>query len=549
VFYAFIHWLWGLLDVAAVPQDPTTTQRARFNTRFDDPSAIWERNQLLEIDSIDVQNLSRASRWRVDKDRSNSPYAAIASRIPRNVVEYMCLLLTRYALDFWCPDLDDDPYSAWNTAHRFIAIQAFRQAVAILAFAPTGKVTARANDLWYLTKIYDHFVFSYMRSIYYKERREPGARAQRHLANTARQRVIEVCHSSSVVIVRLVLNRRRQWNKLRVKWFTAAGYPARMIDMVKDPEGASDHEDGERTLTDSNGKEVTERVVYRRKKKGRNPVYDKMLGHADDAIFEEAQVRSKGAKPLRRLMHPDETQMSRPSLPTAGPVDYFAVDFFNNMPITFRARFANSEAVLPETFEELIQEDPIPDFRKYNDARWKRKRGDAIRARYRIPSHEAVGNADDADTEDSDMDVDGRDHGSRRHSTGTKKPTAAGGEQRDDTMTEQQNEFARKMLAITDAPATSSTPGSRQQASFLPPTQQAIAGPSSKHFPSLSRRCYALRSMFTLAPHSRTRHCCRCGDHDAASTERRLSFWAPHDWSVVIPWWSTIGWLASLSEN
>jgi len=113
----------------------------------------------------------------------------------------MCLLLVRYALDFWCPDLDDDPYSAWNTAHRYIAIQAFRQAVAILAFAVTGKATARANDLWYLTKIYDHYVFSYMRHIYYKERREPGARAERQAANTARQRVIDVRHYSHIVPV------------------------------------------------------------------------------------------------------------------------------------------------------------------------------------------------------------------------------------------------------------------------------------------------------------------------------------------------------------
>jgi len=321
-----------------------------------------------------------------------------------------------------------------------------------------------------------------------------------------------------------------------------------MVDMVKDPEGASDHEDGVRTLRDANGKEVTERVIYRRKKKGRNPVYDKMLGLADDGIFEEAQVRSKGAKPLRRVQHPDETQMSRPSLPTTGPVDYFEVGFFNAMPITFRARFADADAVLPDKFDELVQEDPIPDFRKFNDTTWKRKRGDAIRARYRIPSREALGNADEADTEDSEMEVDGQDRGSGRKGSGAKKRTAASGEQQDDTMKEQQNNFARKMLTIEDRPAASGTHNRQRPAAILPPTQQATAGPSSKSFPSLWH-CYILASMFTPVSRSRTRHCCRHGSHNPAATERRLCFWTAYDWWATISWRGSTGWVASLNGN
>lgn len=104
-----------------------------------------------------------------------------------------------------------------------------------------------------------------------------------------------------------------------------------IVNILRDIEGASDHEVGERTLSDENRKSVIDKVYYQLSKNGRDPVYGQLLGHADNSVSKEAWIRSRRAKPIRWLKHLDTTKNSRQSLPT-GAVDYFAVDCFPSCP-------------------------------------------------------------------------------------------------------------------------------------------------------------------------------------------------------------------------
>ena len=83
--------------------------------------------------------------------------------------------LSRSGLNCWCPDLRQSAYSLYNSACRIIAIDTFKQALVSHTYLALAPNTSYASNMDVLVKLYDHFVFHYMRLRYRRDGRTPGS--------------------------------------------------------------------------------------------------------------------------------------------------------------------------------------------------------------------------------------------------------------------------------------------------------------------------------------------------------------------------------------
>ncbi|EJD40810.1 hypothetical protein AURDEDRAFT_69660, partial [Auricularia subglabra TFB-10046 SS5] len=191
-FYLHIRILWGLLSSIVVPEPPENSILDTFEQRyssFDDILQVINNPnaQMTTNDNI----LDRIGELRADPT-SRSRTAQQASRISENALHHILVTLSMYGLRAWRPSFLDDPYSAYNSAHRFIALETFRQLVVSCQYDHMAVDKSYLDRSLLLTRAYDHFVHHRMTKAWEKEMKYPGvaaATAERNLMLARRAKV------------------------------------------------------------------------------------------------------------------------------------------------------------------------------------------------------------------------------------------------------------------------------------------------------------------------------------------------------------------------
>ncbi|EJD44022.1 hypothetical protein AURDEDRAFT_45521, partial [Auricularia subglabra TFB-10046 SS5] len=223
-FYVHIQIMWCLIGLAAVPRLPDAGEVAVFDQRYasmDDILAMRNNPNSQATPSNDNM-IQRLVELRTDFDNP-SKVAKQASRVPESGLRYMLGLIGNFGLRTWRPNFDEDAYSLYNSAHRFIAIESFRQLVVSAAYDHMAVDKSKVDEMLLLTCVYDHYVHHYQFNRWRKEQKYPGVAQTTADCNT-------------------ILARRRHLAQARAKWLKENGYPQRVIDIVANYDGTSDDE-------------------------------------------------------------------------------------------------------------------------------------------------------------------------------------------------------------------------------------------------------------------------------------------------------------------
>ncbi|KAI9626698.1 hypothetical protein H4Q26_017744 [Puccinia striiformis f. sp. tritici PST-130] len=101
-------------------------------------------------------------------------YGKSVVHLGSNFVCYAQGLMNQLGLQVWCPNLDKDSASLYNSAHRISALTTFTELASTTAYAYLGIDPTMAGDLTLLIPAYDHFVHYLQYENYRKELKEEG---------------------------------------------------------------------------------------------------------------------------------------------------------------------------------------------------------------------------------------------------------------------------------------------------------------------------------------------------------------------------------------
>jgi hypothetical protein len=168
--YLHLRILWLLLLPNAVPQLPSRDSLAAFKSRYTSDTQILAAREgptLISEASVRVARLSQLP--------NAGKHATDAALVEAFVIDYIATYCAKFGLTEWAPDLRDTPYSLYNSAHRIIAIDTFRQAMAARAYSHMGPNQDFLHDTALLMRVYDHFVHHFQLQRFKKEGKIPGS--------------------------------------------------------------------------------------------------------------------------------------------------------------------------------------------------------------------------------------------------------------------------------------------------------------------------------------------------------------------------------------
>ncbi|KNZ59055.1 hypothetical protein VP01_1808g2 [Puccinia sorghi] len=121
-FYVHIKVLWGLIKQRAVPQSPPPEQVASFYQRFSSSdeiqSAIARGPNMIPMETIQTLKQAKEQRSKLGKHMMH---------LSDFNIRYVQTSMSQLGLWCWMPNLDEQPDSLYNEAHRICAIKTFRQ--------------------------------------------------------------------------------------------------------------------------------------------------------------------------------------------------------------------------------------------------------------------------------------------------------------------------------------------------------------------------------------------------------------------------------------
>jgi hypothetical protein len=152
-------------------------------------------------------------------------------------------------------------------------------------------------------------------------------------------------------------------------------------------------------------------------KRARNPHVTNFLRYIDHTrqntkpLFRRQRSHTRREEP--RIPHPDQRE-SRISerLPQSCPLDWFDPKYFNSMDVEFRALYIDARIALPlaEHCGSLTDMGASPpDWKNMPEAEFMTRYGNAVQAKYSLPTEEELNvlNGVEADLEDVNVDLDG----------------------------------------------------------------------------------------------------------------------------------------------
>jgi hypothetical protein len=122
---------------------------------------------------------------------SNIALAVI--RVPENSLRLIFATIHSFGLPSWRPDLlGGTPTSLYNGALETIALWTFEQAVTSFAYTHLSPNMRYIHDTSLIQKLYKSFLWSYLKGLVLKERKEPGSVSRAIQENKAYKSRLEV---------------------------------------------------------------------------------------------------------------------------------------------------------------------------------------------------------------------------------------------------------------------------------------------------------------------------------------------------------------------
>ncbi|KNZ49250.1 hypothetical protein VP01_5124g1 [Puccinia sorghi] len=105
-------------------------------------------------------------------------YSKLVIHLGSNFVRYTQGLMAQLGLSIWCPNLDEDSASLYNTAHRIAALTTFTKLAATSAYAYLKANPKMSQDISLLIPVYTHLAHYLQFKKYKKELKQKGKVAE-----------------------------------------------------------------------------------------------------------------------------------------------------------------------------------------------------------------------------------------------------------------------------------------------------------------------------------------------------------------------------------
>ncbi|KDR74790.1 hypothetical protein GALMADRAFT_157365 [Galerina marginata CBS 339.88] len=377
--------LLGAMTNTSVPEEPDLHTIRSFEQRYTSAEEVERllRGATEHYANADARVFEAIRQLRLRAASLHGSQIAVSiGRVPEDELRRIFSTVHSFGLPEWRPDLiGGTPTSIYNGALESIALWTFEKAMGKLAYRHLQPNLSFLRDSTLLQRLYNNFIWSYMKNLALRERKEAGS-VGRDLERNK------------------VYKERSERGARRLKQLQANGFNDRIQRLVEEPEC---HSDSERK-DDGPG-------FWIMFKKARNPHITNFFRWIDDRQLQVPLVRGQraGARQAeRRDRHPNnkETEISQ-RVPTNVPLDWFPHDYFNSLPVDFRARFHKAPIALPLASDIPAGLDPAAaDWKTMPEAEFMEKYGKKVRDMYNLPTREELRNVygDDYVLEDDQMD-------------------------------------------------------------------------------------------------------------------------------------------------
>ena len=181
--------LWGLFsskDIPTLPDDKTLTQ---FKEHFLTEKSLEGYQSQQPLILISLVKVTSTKRGRIGNQ---------LGLIEEHIILYIQGCLARFGMTSWGPDLRQTAYSLYNAACRIIALDTFKQALILHAYASVGPNLRYVNDMPLLIKVYDHIVHQYFHLRWRQNVQHPGSVAAGDEANPVYRARVRVSFTYNV---------------------------------------------------------------------------------------------------------------------------------------------------------------------------------------------------------------------------------------------------------------------------------------------------------------------------------------------------------------
>lgn len=131
------------------------------------------------------------SKLRLSLEKSAAAYRL--ARLEDALLDNIGSTLAKYGFERWLPDIFEDPYSAYNTAHRYVCLETFKQACAASQYRMLEPNLAHLANHGLLTRLFDHYIFYHLKKNTEVEQRQPGTLERLSKESSALSRRTKVC--------------------------------------------------------------------------------------------------------------------------------------------------------------------------------------------------------------------------------------------------------------------------------------------------------------------------------------------------------------------
>ncbi|KAA1135919.1 hypothetical protein PGTUg99_032904 [Puccinia graminis f. sp. tritici] len=333
-------------------------------------SAIEQGPRLVALDTIQTLKEARQERTKLGKHMMH---------ISDFNIRYVHTSLSQLGLSAWIPNLDEQPDSLYNEAHKICAIRTFRQLVVGGAYKYMNINNVYVDDFDLLKQAYDHYVHYLLANVLKKEKKEQGKHKndeERKVLQTARERLRDK----------------------RYKFAINNNFPKRYTTIIKSIQAHSDDE-----YYPSKNVYIVKKLPFR--SRAANIFFTRL----DDVMKRSALEEGKRDQGRRRIRVQDAPMTLFPKAPKGMPLDFYDAEWYNSKLPAQRQDLANIDVVafLKNPNNSLRFKDAAE---KMGDKRFSEERWDEATKEYnldfRIHEETESGSENDDDGDGTSIDLE-----------------------------------------------------------------------------------------------------------------------------------------------
>ncbi|KAG7095974.1 hypothetical protein E1B28_006657 [Marasmius oreades] len=299
--FLWVRILWGLLSAGQVPELPTQEALKQFQSQFSSKTDVQLAHTGRSSSIINPKLVLLTSRAELVLGWRKNSIGVHATTIPESLLEHVRIMLSKYGIEQWRVNLPSTPYSLYNKACEYVALDSFSEGLVAGAFnhmkCPSELIARR--DLHQM--FYNHVVFHYLYGLWMSEGNKPGSVAKAQELNTVYQ------------------NRLRLANA-REKFLRENDYPERYL-ILADPKATSDDE-----------LDPVTKVHQIKKRPERSEAAEIWYRKLDERMRDS----SRFCRSRLRLRNRPPADIQKTStldiFPTGMPLDYYSPAFYKTLP-------------------------------------------------------------------------------------------------------------------------------------------------------------------------------------------------------------------------